>query len=368
MNKGEKKRTIGIITYHRAINYGAILQLYALQKKIKDLGAKSVVIDYRNKKLENNHKKMKLSECKKVKDFARYLFLSKHYNNKYDKFRNFSSRYFSLSEPFYNALEIKEKEKKYYRFITGSDQVWNYKINGMDTTYLLDFVRDKNKKASYAASFGVKKIPEEYRQKYKDLLKDFSFLSVREKQGAQLLKDLISREAEVVLDPTLLLSKEEWYNLAKKSFKPHLKYILVYAFGRSSNIFNLANHISKKTGYKIVYISNTYNKNLKIYYVKSAGPEEFLDLFKNAEYIITNSFHGTAFSINFNKQFFIEMLPESLGVNSRLEDLLKLFGLQNRIITSSDADIINEINYEKVNTILEIEREKSINFLKNIIS
>ena len=150
----------------------------------------------------------------------------------------------------------------------------------MDTTYLLDFVRDKNKKASYAASFGVKKIPEEYWQKYKDLLKDFSFLSVREKQGAQLLKDLISREAEVVLDPTLLLSKEEWYNLAKKSFKPHLKYILVYAFGRSSNIFNLANHISKKTGYKIVYISNTYNKNLKIYYVKSAGPEEFLDLLR----------------------------------------------------------------------------------------
>jgi len=96
VNKGEKKRTIGIITYHRAINYGAILQLYALQKKIKDLGAKSVVIDYRNKKLENKHKKMKLSECKKVKDFARYLFLSKHYNNKYDKFRNFSSRYFSL--------------------------------------------------------------------------------------------------------------------------------------------------------------------------------------------------------------------------------------------------------------------------------
>lgn len=369
MDTEANNKIIGIITFHRAINYGAILQTYALQKKIKELGVKCVIIDYRNKKLENRHKKIKFSDCKNMKDFIRYLLLSKNHNIKYDKFREFANKHFEVSTPFYSLKDLREAEKKYDTFITGSDQVWNYQINDMDAAYFLEFTKDKSKKASYAASFGVSNIPNEYKQKYFELLNDFEYILVREKQGADIIRELLSREAQVVLDPTLLLSKEEWHSVAKEGYSAvDGKYILIYAFGGSKNIWNLAENISKKTGYKIVCIANTYKKSINIKYIKSAGPEEFLGLFKNAEYVITNSFHGTAFSINFNKQFFTEMLPDTMGVNSRIEDILDLFRLDNRIITSSDASVIDIlINYNEMNEILETERKKSMALLKNLI-
>lgn len=361
-------KTIGIITYHRVINYGAILQVYALQKKIKEIGANCIVLDYRNERLENRHKKMKLSECKSIKEFVRDCLLFKNHNIKYDKFRGFAKDHFDFSPPLYRLSDLKEEEKGFDKIITGSDQVWNYRINDMDATYFLEFIEDNSKKATYAASFGLSTIPKKYRQKYYDLLKDFRSILIREKQGAVLIKELLGKEAQVVLDPTLLISKEEWGSLIKDKSLINMKYILVYAFGRSTNIMNLAKKISKETGYKIIWISNTYRMSISIKYIKAAGPEEFLALFKNAEYIVTNSFHGTAFAINFNKQFFTELLPESLGVNSRLEDILDLFEIESRIIKSCDPSVINApIDYKKINKILAKEREKSTFLLKKII-
>jgi len=366
-NEG-KKRRVGIITYHRAINYGAILQAYALQKKIKDLGFKCVILDYRNKRLENRHKKKGISDCKNIKDFIRFILLSKNDNVKRNKFREFLDTYFQLSDPLYNLNDLKKCENEYDKFITGSDQVWNYRINDMDPAYFLAFTKDRSKKVSYAASFGLNNIPSKYKSKYHELLSNINTILIREKQGANIIKELLSKEPKVVLDPTLLVTKEEWYRLAKRSYFGGKKYILIYAFGSSRNIINLANNISKKTGYKIIQISNTWRIDTRIKYVKSAGPVEFLGLFKNAQYIITNSFHGTAFSINFNKQFFTEMLPESTGVNSRLEDILELFGLKDRIITSNDTNMINRtIDYNKVNKILDTERQKSLEMLRKLI-
>lgn len=361
-------RKIGIITYHRAINYGALLQVYALQKKVKELGAKCVVLDYRNKRLENRHKKRRLSDCNNMKDIMKFLLLSKNQNAKHEKFRKFARKYFVLSNPLYSVDDLIKIQDEYDKFIAGSDQVWNHKINGMDTTYFLDFVSDRSKKTSYAASFGVSCIPSEFKQKYSHLLKEFDLLSIREKQGADIIKELLSKEVQVVLDPTLLVTKEEWYNLAEETNSNKSKYILVYAFGGSKYIKDFAENISKETGYKIIWLSNTYKRRISIKYKKSAGPEEFLGLFKNAEYIITNSFHGTAFSINFNKQFFTEMLPETKGVNSRLEDILELFGLEDRKLDGCDANVIHKrIDYHEVNRKLEAERKKSIALLKSIV-
>ena len=131
---------------------------------------------------------------------------------------------------------------------------------------------------------------------------------------------------------------------------------------------SLAKNLSQKTGYEIVIISNNYKKSTVVKYEKAAGPEDFLGLFKNVEYVITNSFHGTASSINLNKQFFTELLPESSGVNSRFEDILELFDLRNRQILNRDISIIDTpIDYAKVNKIKEIERKKSVSLLKKII-
>jgi len=368
MNTQKTYKRIGIITYHRAINYGAVLQAYALQKKIKELGAECVILDYRNQKLENKHKKKGFFDCKKIKDFANYLLLAKNHNTKYDKFRKFAKNYLEISEPLYSLNDLKAIEEKYDRFITGSDQVWNYKINDMDVAYFLDFTKEKSKKATYAASFGISSIPNEYRQRYYNLLRDFDNILIREKQGVDIIRELLCKEAKVVLDPTLLVSKEEWYSLAKGNQFNRKKYILVYAFGGSKYIMDLAKNISKQTGYQIICISNTYKKSINTKYVKSAGPEEFLGLFKNAEYIVTNSFHGTAFSINFNKQFFTELLPESHGTNSRLQDILDLFDLRHRQILSSNINISDtQIDYSKVNKILTTERKKSLSYLERIV-
>lgn len=358
---------IGIITYHRAINYGAILQAYALQTKLNEFGAQSIILDYRNKRLEKIHSRKNITDCKKPKEFARYLLLYRNFNKRHDKFRDFSKNYLKLSSPMYSIDDLAKCERKYDLFIVGSDQVWNYEINGMDYAYFLDFVKDKSKNKSYAASFGLSKIPEEYKQTYKKLLIGFDSILIREKQGARIIKELLFKECPIVLDPTMLLSKDKWLILSNNTRYFNERYILVYAFGDSPTMKDLAINISRKTGFKILWIANTYKINKRIKYIKFASPEEFISLFSNAEYIITNSFHGTAFSINFNKQFFTE-LRDSSRVNSRLEDILDIFGLQDRRIISNDASVINSrINYETVNKKLENEREKSIRLLKNSI-
>ena len=357
---------IGIITYHRPINYGAILQAYALQKIIKGLGIECEILDYRNSKLEELHKK-KTINSKNLKHLIRDLLLLKNHNIKYEKFREFLSENLELSDPLYCIEDLNRIEVNYNKFITGSDQVWNYKINNMDPAYFLDFTENKSKKASYAASFGVSDIPDELRQKYFDYLHGFDVILTREKRGADIITELLSKESHVVLDPTLLVSKEEWLKIAQEKYSINEKYILVYAFGGSNNITNLAKKLSKNTGYKVLWISNTYKLSNSIKYIKSAGPKEFLSLLINAEYVITNSFHGTAFSINFNKQFFTEFLPESKGTNSRMEDILDLFGLKDRIIYTNDSKLIDSlIDYNTVNSVLIAERKRSIHLLQKI--
>lgn len=367
MNMNINKPKIATIAFQRAINYGAVLQVYALQRKIEELGGTCTVLDYRNRLLESKHKEMRISDSKSIKDYIRFVFLSRNHNKKYRAFRKFSKKYLNLSKPYYNVQELKEDVNNYDKFITGSDQVWNGNISETDPAYFLDFVNNIVKKNSYAASFGFKEIPKGKEYKYYNMLKNYNYMSIREKQGASIIKDLINKDVDVVLDPTLLLSKEQWYEIIK-DYTKHKDYILIYGFAGSENQIEFAKNLSRKTGYKIIHIANPYFRKLGFIYERAPGPREFLGLFKNAKYIVTNSFHGTAFSINLNKEFFMELLPESSGVNSRLEDILDLFELRDRQILSTDISIIDRpIDYIKVNQILEEEREKSLAFLEKII-
>lgn len=362
------KPKIATIAFHRAINYGALLQVYALQKKIEDLGGECIILDYRNALLESKHKKMKITYCKSVVDLRRLTFLAKDNNKKYDKFKVFSNEYLKLSNLYETIDELKKDEKNYDKFITGSDQVWNSNITGGDPAYFLNFTDDISKRNSYAASFGFEEIPEEHRELYYDMLKDYNYMSVREEQGANIIKSLFNKDIPTVIDPTLLVSKEEWYQMSI-DYKKHKRYILIYGFGGSKNLMGFAQNLSKKTGCKIVHISNPYFKKIGWKYERSPGPKEFLGLVKNAEYVLTNSFHGTAFSINFNKNFFVEFLPESQNVNSRLINILKLFDLEDRQIMSEDTSISdNVIDFERVNKMLDFERNKSQQFLKDLIN
>jgi hypothetical protein len=353
-------RKIGIVTFHRSVNYGAVLQSYALKYMINTLGAQCNIIDYKNPYIEEINK-VKFLDFNSIKSLINGILTYHSRKAKFGKFVDFRKEYL-MPVKFKNDLD-------YDAFITGSDQVWNYKLSQFDTTYFLDFVKDNNKKNSYAASFGISEIPNEHTEKYKNLLIDFNKISVREEQGLQIINTLLKREAPVVLDPTLLLDMGEWKNTFRINNNSEKKYILLYLMIPDPNLIEFAEYLSKETGYEVIYITDKVKKSINATYARTVSPIEWLELFMDATYIVTNSFHGVAFSINFNKNFFMSLLPSTANVNSRLENIINLFGLENRkIVKGQKENIFENIDYSRVNYILEQERVNSINYLKDIIS
>lgn len=354
---------IGLISFHRANNYGAVLQAYALSDIIKRLGYNPITIDYKNQSIENSYALyyFKGRSLKSIISGAITYHIRKKKKYKYEDFRSKFLTLYEVTDLFSMNCDI------FSKFITGSDQVWNYKIILFDKVYFLNFVYDHKKKNSYAASFGFDRVPDEFLDDYKKLLSDFNHISVRESQGANIIKELIGRDAEVCLDPTMLLSGDEWCKISH-DFKSKKDYILIYQMATSQSLLDFAVYLSKKTNCDIIYISDAIRKRIKATYASGIGPLEFLGLLKNAKYVVTNSFHGTAFSINFNKPFFVEMLPPPANVNSRLKSILDIFDLRSRqIINGNNDNIFNEIDYTSVNQKLELERQRSLDYLKRIL-
>lgn len=358
---------IGIVTFHRARNYGAVLQAYALQVALSKHG-ESKVIDYKSNKIEAVYKK--LIKTNTIKSFLRSAAYYVPVCLKTRKFRFFRKRMLNCTKPIDTREQLLALNSYFDIFFTGSDQVWHYKHSDFDKAYFLDFVSDNKKKNSYAASFGFERIPQEYEYEYLNLLKHFNNISVRERQGENILKQQLGLFGEVVLDPVFLLNKENWMALAGKKRKVKDKYILIYSFG-SKNIQNTAEKIAKEYNLKIVNVSFTFKEifNKKYKTLLSVGPEEFVNLFMHAEYVVTNSFHGTSFSILFNKQFYTELLGNNSDVNSRLINILELFKLQDRFIKEGeDIDLSRSIDYEKINPILERERIKSLEYIERVLN
>ena len=226
----------------------------------------------------------------------------------------------------------------------------------------LEFAKN-NQKISYAASFGVSEIPFERKTEYAEYLKTFKAISVRETRGAKIVEELTDRKAIVVLDPTLLLDECEWKKVEKKpSFFPKKKYVFVYALGDKTDRFK--DKIKQIKEEYEVFDVRSHQKNGK---ELSVGPSEFLYLIRNAEEILTDSFHATVFSIIFHKKFVTFNRP-GLNMNSRIESLAVLVGAKDRLTECGDLDCETKIDYVKVDKILEEERRKSIDFLKNALT
>lgn len=360
---------IGIITFSRALNHGASLQAYALKKTIENLGHDCEIINYRCEPLEIGSKLLKINKKNIIKSIILSLGYLKVNSDKNIAFKKFWKAHFNNShtKPL-SKYELVKLEQRYDFIITGSDQVWNYKHTNFDLSYFLDFVKDTNKKMSYAASFGFDSIPEEYKKIYKENLETIKYISVREHQGARIISELLNKNVQVVLDPTLLIKNEEWLPVAKRMDLPE-EYILLYLMDYSQSIVDFAHKVSKEKKCKILFINDAlFNKRVNAQYIRGVGPDSFINLFYNARYIITNSFHGIAFSLNFNKQFCFELLPPPAMVNSRIENIVELLGVQGRQIIKGYCDIDAKINYDEVNRILNNEREKSLEFLNNNLS
>lgn len=358
-------KKVGIFTFHRALNYGAVLQAYALQQTLLKLPVEAEIIDYWCPWIEKQYRSLLGTGTKK--DRVKHLLKVAQSRIIGRKFSGFSERRLVLSKRYFRSRkDLTKIESMYDFFVVGSDQVWNSFLTDSDETYLLNFVSDNQKKVSYAASFGLSKLPEPWKSRCQVLLKSFSALSVRERQGADIIHDLTGREARVHIDPVMLLSAEEWKRIAAPI--PDENYILVYLMGRSRTIIQFIKDLAKQTGCGVILFGSGLRRPVRAKYIRTGCPEEFLGYLAKARYVVTNSFHGTAFSILFHKDFFVEMLPEPSKANSRLEQILTLFGLSGRLIRSGICnDLQRKPDYDAVNKILKKEREKSIHYLKNAL-
>ena len=344
---------IGVLTFCNANNYGAALQAFALQKKLEQMGHAVELIDYRCPAIDSAHAKKTVTSSgislkKGIYNFLYNIVFSSR-GRKFEVFRKCVKR-----SKCYQKSDLFAEQKRYDLFITGSDQVFNFALTGHDETFFLDFVVSKDKKVAYAASMG--NFIDAEKGTYAKLLKDFRLLSVREKSTALQIENKLGIACDVVPDPVFLHSAEQWKELLNLRKDAQTKpYVLIYTLFESPELYQLANEYAKKNACKVFAITKALRPGGKAdVFVRDAGPQEFLELIMNANYVVTDSFHGTAFSIIFGKQLKIVMPPTA----------------QNRIIDLLDELEIgrdfSSIDYTQVNKKLDVYQNKGIDFLKNI--
>lgn len=355
---------IGILTLPLKSNYGGILQTYALLTFLRKQGYDAWYIRRR----WNSEKQSKLHQLLK---YFYHIFIIY-------KFNKFIKYYL---QPQTEIIDTRDKvknllSKNFDAFIVGSDQIWRMRyVYGADYNYFLDFTKNIHiRRIAYAASFGVDywddNNPEVSIPIVKGLLQKFNAISVREDSGIKLCANLFGVKAEHVLDPTLLLNKEDYISNLKLKVNPQ-NYIAVYVLDMTDTKKQLINAYSQKLRLPIKYINQTKLSSLskKNFWKELCQPsiKSWLENIANASFVITDSFHGTAFSINFERQF-ISIANEKRGLD-RFISLLRMFDLENRLLKDTCTTPIDhkEINYDSIKTFLNRERHLSTNYLiKNL--
>lgn len=375
-------KKVAVLTLNGYFNYGNRLQNYALQEIIKSFSCDVETIinvskpkynrDNSLKKRINNLKGQTPKEIYKKSKYKLWVKLNKtkiQYNEKIrtEIFKSFTLDY--IKETNYKICDDNIPpglENEYDYFVTGSDQVWNPSYIYDSSIYFLTFA-PKNRRIAYAPSFGVSDIPDEYKENYKKWISGINKLSVREDDGAKIIKDLTGRDVPVLVDPTLLLTKEKWMTISKEaSNKPKEKYLLTYFLGGVPEIYKRQiKKIAKENNLEIVKLGDITEKDTYI-----TGPSEFIDYINSCSIFCTDSFHGVVFSILMEKPFIVyERMGTSSSMFSRIETLLNKFNLNSRKAENirTDEEAFN-IDYSHVPPLLEAERNKAINYLRDALN
>lgn len=348
---------IGLLTYQSANNFGAALQAYALEKFLTMQGYDCEYINYICENVENRYR---YSNSKSIKGFIRRQFAKKR-----DKsFQHFRKK-IRISSKKFSRGNIAEANKEYDMFIVGSDQVWNYKLNGNDFTYLLNF--SNKPRVAYASSIGLDDIEEEFREEYFTNLSKFETIMVRELSAKSIIDKLGISSSQVVLDPSFLLTDEYW---EKMTYTPNVKdYILFYVFD-SNNIKKFCDkYVDILKGQKFVKFGGGINLcdfiDLRTKVMYTTGPRDFLSYLRNAKLVVTDSFHATVFSIIF-KTPFVVFYRNRAGKDARIHELLKIANLDKRDFESVTKDSIFSFGANN-QEILEKQRENSRSSLLNCL-
>lgn len=354
---------IAIITLNGYFNYGNRLQNYALQEAIESLGHEVETIRFNRSNLKNEIRK-------KIGNIKRFTLHPRVFNSENERkkiFKYFTTQNIKETERTYNIHDdLGFLNKKHDYFVIGSDQVWNPSMNKRSSAFFAEFA-DKSKRISYSPSFGISSISDEDKYDYKKWLNEIAYISTREDDGARIIMELTGREAEVLIDPTLLLSKKEWLTVSKNApIKTKKPFLLTYFLGEiPSEYQQQIDLIAMKHNLEIINLAD--QKDKKTY---ETGPGEFIDYINKATIFCTDSFHGTVFSIILEKPFIVYERRGSVSMFSRINTLLDIFDLHSRKsgnINLEENNALN-INYSNISEVLKYEKNKSMNFLVKALS
>ena len=366
---------IGIMTMHRVLNFGSALQAYALQKKLRELDCENELIDYifpvpQKKKLSFRNLFLNLII------FLRNALIGFPTEKKKQRFHTFRKKYYVVSSKEYNHKNINQKPPIYDLYLTGSDQVWSPRHVKDNTDFMFPFAPVNAKIVSYAASFAVDSIPAEYQNSYANALSRYSFITVRESFGCNIVRQLTGKSAYTVCDPTLLLEKKDWDLLANDAASSEkspyiLVYILTYMYNPYPKVENLIKVVQQELGYKVIYLNGRTQDfckpNSKI--IKDSGPCEFLNLIRNAKFVITTSFHGVALACAYNIPFY-GIVENKEHKGDRIHSLLQELNCMESLIAYDEIPKLKkgeEIKYACNKENLSRFRDKSIELLSQMI-
>ncbi len=359
---------IGILTFHCAHNYGAVLQCYALQETLQSLGHEVEIIDYRPEYLLAPYRNFALNRYHDsnlfliIKHLVEEVVLFHKRIRRNKAFSSFIEENLLLSAKF----EGRRIPDSYDAYVVGSDQIWNPSLTGgeFEPLYLADFQFDKldKKSIAYAASMGKMNFPDDKSECYfRNCLNGFDAVSVRESALADFIHEHTGLKTDVVLDPTLLADSRIWDRIARK---PDVcgKYVLVYQVGKSADAVRIAENVARQLGAEVIEMSSWMSPKPSRRKKQCLSPSEFVGMVKYAECVVTTSFHGTAFSAIFRKPFYC--IRQGGGVDSRSESLLRMLGLEERLVEKDFNPIFESVDYSGVDELLENQRKLSLNFIK----
>lgn len=365
---------VATITCHRVYNHGAALQAWALASFLQREGHEVNIIDYRPNYLSGQFD-LKVNNPRFDKPIIKWFYLLAKYPTwkkllkRKDAFDAFDTKYiapFITPKTYASCDDLRNDPPKADVFVAGSDQIWNTKLkNGTDASFYLDFGGKETKKISYAASFATNSLREGTEDFVKGKLANLDSIAVREPSGVKLLES-IGHSGTLVCDPVFLLSSDVWSTEIPMMEGAGEKYVLVYDFECSKEVQSVAEKIAKEKGLKIFSIGpyplEYTTKNFVNY-----GPDAFVSLVKNATYVVSNSFHATAFSFIFKRDMFV--VKRADGLNTRMQDLLSRYGLSDRLVDSNTSNdiLLSHIDYDKVDSVLSAEIEQSKEWLRNNI-
>lgn len=380
-------KKVGLAVCYDTKNFGSQLQVLATIKKIEDLGYKTEIIRYKKKltptfvlqtipRLFNvSFIKAKLYSKNKKQKIERYPDIAKNIHVRNSRFNEFVEKYFTnLSKPYAGWENlVRESAKNYDMFLCGSDQLWLPNNLGSHF-YTLEFAPNNKPKIAYATSFGVSQIPKQQKKATAKYLNRFQYLSTRELAGQKIIQELTGKTASVVCDPTLLFDAKGWERMLLERKLVEEPYVFCYFLGTNEEHRKVANEFKKRTGLKLVtcpYLDNFVEKDQQFGDIQMFDMDaaDFVNLIHHAEYILTDSFHGSVFSILYHKKFmtFNRFMAGTNSRNSRIDSLCTLLGLSERRFNGNIMDVKKDIDYVGVDKRLNKLRANSIEYLENAL-